>query len=98
MNSQIASLLIVTATLNLIEVQPAIAESAIYVSLKGNDDWTGDSADPNDNHTNGPLRTPEAAMQAVRAMKVHKAAGSGPIHIFLRDGIYYLPKTLRFPP
>ncbi len=40
-----------------------------YVSIKGNDDWSGTLAEPNSKKTDGPFATIERAMSAVRELK-----------------------------
>jgi hypothetical protein len=85
-----------------ISLQHLQAETAIYVSPSGNDEWSGTLPEPNASRTNGPLKSPEAALLAVRAMKSQplsqKPGQTGAIHVYFRQGTYYLPQPLRFRP
>jgi len=73
------------------------SEINLYVSTHGNDAWSGTLASPDSNKTDGPFATPERAQQEVRTLKkVEKQTGK--ITVYIRDGIYYLNKTLIFKP
>ncbi|MBQ2820005.1 MAG: right-handed parallel beta-helix repeat-containing protein [Thermoguttaceae bacterium] len=61
-----------------------------FVSPDGNDSWSGTSAIPNANQTDGPFATLEKAQNAVRdALQTSPAAYS----VTVAEGIYELPKT-----
>lgn len=70
---------------------PAITH--LYVSLAGSDAWSGRLAEPNAEHTDGPLQRLTAARDAVRH---HKAANTdtGEVRIHLRGGTYFLDRPL----
>ncbi|MFW6132827.1 MAG: hypothetical protein ACOC8F_02945, partial [Planctomycetota bacterium] len=66
----------------------------IYVSTDGNDDWSGDLPDPNDDRTDGPLRTLEAAQRAVRARR-DALSEPAELEVVLRGGLYELDRPWR---
>ena len=70
---------------------PGDSISAFYVSGDGNDSWSGHSAAPNADHTDGPFASFEAAQRAMRA-------GTGARLTYVRGGIYYLAAPLRLGP
>lgn len=65
-----------------------------YVSLDGNDAWSGRLAEPNADHSDGPFATLRRAQEAVRQSIVSGEAVDGPISVFLREGIYPVDSTL----
>ena len=72
-------------------------EAAFFISLNGNDNWSGKSASPNKNKTDGPFATISKARDAIRRMK--KDTGlKAPVTVMVRGGTYYLKKTLFFTP
>lgn len=75
---------------------PANYQVAIYVSLQGDDEWSGTYPQPNETHTEGPFRTIERAMEEVR--KIKKDGLNGSITVFLREGNYFLDNFLYFTP
>jgi hypothetical protein len=64
-----------------------------FVSLNGNDSWSGRLAAPGDK--DGPFRTVARARDAVRASRRTKSQPQ-PIRVVLRGGTYYLDRTLEF--
>lgn len=64
-----------------------------YVSTNGSDDWSGTSAEPNSDGTDGPFATLERARNAVRNLKMVKKEN---ITVFIREGTYQLNKTVVF--
>jgi hypothetical protein len=69
----------------------------LYVSPKGNDQWTGKLREPNVSQTDGPLATPEGARAAVRRLKGSGEAGQ-PITVYFRQGVYTLDKPFALGP
>jgi len=72
--------------------QPAI----IYVSVTGNDNWSGSRKDANLTNTDGPLATLQAAQAAVR--KIVAFGLNAPINVVVREGNYTLSQPLVFTP
>ncbi|MFC1474568.1 right-handed parallel beta-helix repeat-containing protein [bacterium] len=65
----------------------------LFVSLDGNDFWSGKYPETVNMGTDGPFKTLERARDAVR---VHMRSGllpSGGVKIYLREGIYFRDKT-----
>ena len=67
------TILVWMASLPILVASPAAAGQAravdLYVSLQGNDAWSGRQAEPNAAKTDGPLATIEHAQQLVRQLK-----------------------------
>ena len=59
-----------------------------YVSLNGNDSWSGRLADPADNHGDGPFATLEQARDTIREIRVREEPLSGPVVVWVRGGVY----------
>jgi hypothetical protein len=72
-------------------------EADLYVSLQGNDAWSGRQAEPNSAKTNGPLATIQRAQQIVRQWK-GQAGHRGPIQVAIRGGTWFLAKPIQFGP
>ncbi|MDO5579685.1 MAG: right-handed parallel beta-helix repeat-containing protein [Planctomycetia bacterium] len=73
--------------------QLASAKSGtFFVSLKGNDQWSGHLADPAADGTDGPFLTLDRAKRAARSLKDRNK----PIVIVVRGGIYELDHALEF--
>lgn len=93
------SRVLVSAVLTLLTVaayaQPAAL--TLYVAPNGNDAWSGKLAAPNADRTDGPLATPVAAREALRALKA-KGPLPGPVKVVLRGGLYCLRDTLVLTP
>ncbi len=66
-----------------------------YVSPRGDDRWSGTTADPNEDRTDGPFagvgRARDAAREVLRS-------GELPVRIVLRGGLYELDEPLVFAP
>ena len=69
----------------------------LYVSLQGNDAWSGRLAEPNAAKNDGPLATVYRAQEIVRQCK-QEPGRAGPIVIAIRGGTYFLSKPLHFTP
>ncbi len=70
-------------------------ETVFYVSVDGNDNWSGRLAEPM--AQDGPFATIDRAQQAVRELK---QAGqiTGPVTVSIRGGFYTLDKKILFLP
>ena len=68
-------------------------EHIFYVSLSGNDAWSGTLSDPDSAGTDGPFASLERARDAVRKLKQSSAPINGSISVVLRGGIYRVEKT-----
>ena len=73
---------------------PAVhAAQEFYVSLDGNDDWTGELPDPNTGNTDGPFATLGKARATIREIKSAGSLPYGGITVYIREGIYYRSET-----
>jgi hypothetical protein len=68
-------------------------ETAIYVSLAGNDSWSGMIKEPNSSKTDGPFATFERAKEKAREMKKTGDLPDGGLHIYIREGNYCIKKS-----
>ncbi|MCC6580148.1 MAG: right-handed parallel beta-helix repeat-containing protein [Phycisphaeraceae bacterium] len=77
----------------------------LFVSLQGNDSWTGRLAEPNADKTDGPLKTIEAARDIIRERKGVLSRNRGrrsasglhaPMTVWIRGGRYHLDQPLTF--
>jgi len=68
-------------------------EFRVYVSMEGNDEWSGKLAQPNMEKTDGPFRTLEAARNAISMMKDKKQFPKGNVIINILEGVYELQNT-----
>jgi len=69
----------------------------LFVSVSGNDRWSGKIPEPNLARTDGPFATIVRARNEIRKMKtgsVLKAA----VTVYIRGGTYYIPETITFGP
>ena len=62
----------------------------LYVSVQGNDSWSGRAPDPNAHKTDGPFHTLERARDEVRELKQSGGLPAGGIIIEVRGGNYEL--------
>jgi hypothetical protein len=70
----------------------------LYVSVTGNDGWSGTLPAPNASHTDGPLATLGAAESKVAALLKADPTRSTPILVLIRGGTYALSEPLSFGP
>ena len=73
--------------------RPAVPGGDLYVSLNGNDAWSGRLADPNAGGTDGPFATIDAALKIAR-----EARKTSAVKINLRGGTYFLERPLMLTP
>jgi parallel beta-helix repeat protein len=72
-------------------------EKSLFVSLEGNDAWTGQLASPNAARTDGPFATLSRARDEIRSIQ-HGKPLSRPITVYVRGGVYELDRPLVFLP
>ena len=71
----------------------------LYVSLDGNDRWSGTYPIPSRDGIDGPFATPGRALLAVREMRDEYGGRlREPVNIVLRGGTYFLDEPLRVMP
>jgi hypothetical protein len=68
----------------------------LFVSLNGNDKWSGKLPDPNKQNTDGPFRTIERAKDEIRLFIKNENKNKLLINVESRKGIYNINKTLDF--
>ncbi|NBB95361.1 MAG: hypothetical protein GVY16_06430 [Planctomycetes bacterium] len=78
-------------------MDPALTAADLYVSLDGNDDWTGRLPEPNTDGTDGPVKSIDTARRKVREMKSRGALPAG-MTVHIRGGRYHLTRPLVFTP
>ncbi len=64
-----------------------LGTNAFFISLEGNDNWSGRLATPNKNKTDGPFATFQRAKSAVRSLKKSDSL-TAPVHVYVRGGDY----------
>lgn len=69
--------------------------ATFYVSLMGNDSWSGKFPEPNDSSTDGPFATLEKARDAVRLLKKPGPLPAGGVSIIIDGGVYTCSGTLQ---
>lgn len=91
-------LLLTVAALSLTVGGPAMSDpreqTRFYVSVSGNDGWSGRLADANAKRTDGPFATLSRAIRAARELRAERPSLKGPVTIFVRGGVHYLPETV----
>jgi len=71
------------------------APGDLFVSLCGNDNWTGRFPVPNADKTDGPLATVGCARDIIRERKA-KAQSKWPLTVWIRGGRYFIDKPIVF--
>lgn len=69
-----------------------------YVSMAGDDNWSGRIASPNQSGLDGPFATFSRAQEAVRDLRSTPEREMDTVYVLIREGRYYFRKTLRFHP
>lgn len=64
----------------------------IYISPHGNDSWSGKIPKPNQSFTNGPFRSFERAVAAIKSIKANTVLSS--IDVIIRKGNYSIEKSI----
>ncbi|MCX7924345.1 MAG: right-handed parallel beta-helix repeat-containing protein [Fimbriimonadales bacterium] len=73
-------------------MQSTAQSRILYVSPDGDDAWSGERATPNRSRTDGPLRTPQ------RALELLLQGEPAPTEIRLRGGVYFLQEPISITP
>ena len=71
-----------------------LAQQTIYVSLDGDDHWSGKLPDANASNNNGPFKTFERALREIETLRSNRSFKDSVI-IQVRQGTYPLKKSLR---
>ncbi len=64
-----------------------IGENAFFISLQGNDEWSGRLPRPNADKTDGPFASFTRAQRAVR-QTLQSDTLIAPLHVYVRQGVY----------
>src|SRR5262249_30996876 len=79
-------------------VEPAPEQGIVfYVSLDGNDVWSGKLAVANKDKTDGPFATIGKARDGIRSLKAQGPL-TRPVTVYIRGGLYVLREPLVFAP
>ncbi len=76
----------------------SLAEISLYVSPRGQANWSGALYEPNIGRSDGPLPSLYAARDLIRAHREKGEWRNEAITVLLRGGTYYLSETLVFEP
>jgi len=71
---------------------------SLYVSPDGNDSWSGRFSVPNQDRTDGPFVTLEAARRAVRELKKTGPLPAGGVTVWIQPGQYFLRQGFELTP
>ena len=74
---------------------PSAFSGAFYVSLAGNDTWSGTLPAPSADGTDGPFLTPAAAASAIQTLPRPLTTDA---YVYVRTGTYFLNSTLSLGP
>lgn len=74
-----------------------VPKADFYVSLEGNDAWSGRLPAPTGDRTDGPFATLERAQEAVRTLR-RELSQPREIRVLLRGGVYRIAKPITFSP
>ena len=66
-----------------------------YVSLSGNDSWSGKLSEPKSDNTDGPFATLQKARNAIRHIKEGGPLPRGGVIVYIRGGIYSISETFK---
>lgn len=69
--------------------------TTFYVSLAGNDNWSGTRAEPNDARTDGPFASLARAREAIRDLKRTTGLPQSGMRVYLRGGVYSFSETFK---
>ena len=64
-----------------------------HVSVKGDDAWSGRTAEPTAQEADGPFRSLERAREEVRKLKAGGAASGGSVTVMVRGGVYTFDRS-----
>ena len=91
---RLLSLLLICILPGLAPLRAEKGRLVFYVSVSGNDTWSGRLPAPNAQKSDGPFATFERARDAVR--DVRRSDLRDGVSVFLRGGVYPVTRTLRF--
>ena len=89
---RLLSLFLIGVFFGLAPLRAEKGRLVFYVSVSGNDAWSGRLSAPNAQKSDGPFATLERARDAVRAARI--TGLRAPATVFVRGGVY--PMTQRF--
>jgi len=72
--------------------------TTLYVAVDGSDRWSGKSAAPNADRSDGPLATVKAARDKIRQLRAGSTPIGGPVTVNIRGGFYELAEPLVLEP
>jgi len=96
--SAVGLLVVLTILVSLYGTGAANGSINLYVSPDGNDSWSGKFSLPNQDRTDGPLVTLEAAKQAVRELKKIGPLPAGGVTVWIQPGQYFLRQGFELTP
>lgn len=76
-------------------ILPAEMVTMLYVATNGNNRWSGACAEPTADGRDGPLASPQAALDRVAGFATADGGLTGPIDIQVQAGVYPLEQPLR---
>ncbi len=91
--SVLLTLLVIMCALSSVcanEEKPVV----LYVSLDGNDSWSGQLEAANTDKTDGPFATLQHARDAIRLLRSHGGLPQGGVLVVVRGGTYYMNAPL----
>lgn len=88
---------ILSTLVGLSAVSAAADGKTLYVSITGNDSWSGTLPEANPSHTDGPLASLQGARNAVRRFKT-QGPPIAPITVYIRQGTYRVTEPVIFGP
>jgi len=74
------------------------AEGDLFVSVEGDDAWSGRLAAPNSDRSDGPFATVQRARREVRELKRKEPTRRRPVMVLIRGGTHFLKEPLVFMP
>ena len=90
---RLLSLFLIGVFFGLAPLRAEKGRLVFYVSVSGNDAWSGRLSAPNAQKSDGPFATLERARDAVRAARI--TGLRAPATVFVRGGVYPMTHTLR---
>ncbi len=96
--SAVRLLAVLTILVSLHGTGAANSTVNLYVSPDGSDSWSGRLSLPNQDRTDGPLATLEAARRAVRELKKTGPLPAGGVTVWIQPGQYFLRQGFELTP
>lgn len=90
---RLLSFFLICLVFGLAPLQAAKDRIVFYVSISGNDAWSGKLRAPNAQKSDGPFASLERARDAVREVRTNEH--SDQVTVFVRGGVYLISRTLR---